>query len=79
MRMLVASDRQKAFVLMIKETTVADARSAGMTIEFVAMANLVPALSALYGSVDQLEHRQFRSSEPPFENSHTSTIAAHAA
>jgi hypothetical protein len=36
-----------------------------MTVEFVAVANLVPALGAFYGSIDQLKHRKFRSSEPP--------------
>ena len=64
---------------MIKEATVADTRPAGLTIEFVAVANLVPALSAFYSSIDQLKHRKFRSSEPPFENSHIHAIAAHAA
>ena len=62
--MLVAWNFQKASIFMIKETTVANARSAGMTIEFVAMANLVPALGAFYGSVNQLKHREFRSSKP---------------
>jgi hypothetical protein len=64
MKMLVAPISQKAFVFMIKETTVADARSAGLAIEFVAVANLVPALSAFYTSIDQLKHREFRTSEP---------------
>jgi hypothetical protein len=44
---------------MVKETTVAETRPAGMTIEFVAVANLVPALGAFYASVDQLKHREF--------------------
>ena len=57
MKMLVVWNGQKTFVFMIKEATVADTRPAGLTIEFVAVANLVPALSAFYGSVDQLEHR----------------------
>jgi hypothetical protein len=59
MKMLVAWNYQKASILMIKETTVADTRPAGLTIEFVAVANLVPALSAFYGSIDQLKHRHF--------------------
>jgi hypothetical protein len=54
--LLVASICQKAIVFMIKEATVADTRAAGVTIEFVAVANLVPALSAFYGSIDQLKH-----------------------
>jgi len=36
-----------------------------VTIEFLAVANLVPALTAFYGSIDQLKHRKFRSSDPP--------------
>jgi hypothetical protein len=47
-----------------------------MTVEFVAVANLVPALGAFYGSIDQLKHREFHSSEPPFENSHIHASAA---
>jgi len=47
-----------------------------VTIEFLAVANLVPALTAFYGSIDQLKHREFHSSEPPFENSHIHAIAA---
>ncbi|HET7006359.1 MAG TPA: hypothetical protein VFK65_12735 [Candidatus Binatia bacterium] len=54
---LVASTHHKAFVFMIKQATVADARSAGLTIEFIAVANLVPALGAFYGSIDHLKHR----------------------
>ena len=64
MKMLVAWNGQKASIFMVKETTVAETRPAGMTIEFVAVANLVPALSAFYASIDQLKHREFRSSEP---------------
>ena len=74
--LLVASISQKAFVFMIKEATVADTCPAGVTIEFVAVANLVPALGAFYGSIDQLKHREFHSSEPPFENSHIHPSAA---
>ncbi len=55
--LLVASICQKAFVFMIKEATVADTRPAGVTIEFIAVANLVPALGAFYGPIDPLKHR----------------------
>ena len=74
--LLVASISQKAFVFVIKEATVADTRPAGVTIEFVAVANLVPALSAFYGSIDQLKHQKFRFSQSPFKNSHIHAIAA---
>ena len=66
---------KRPFVFMIKEATVADTRPAGVTIEFVAVANLVPAFGAFYGSIDQLKHREFHSSEPP----QIHAIAAHAA
>jgi len=68
--LLVASISQKAFVFMIKEATVADTRPAGVTIEFVAVANLVPALGRILCSIDQLKHRDFRSSEPPSKKPH---------
>ena len=77
--LLVASIFQEAIVFMIKEATVADTRAAGVTIEFVAVANLVPALSAFYGSIDQLKHQKFRFSQPPFENSRIPPSAAPAA
>jgi len=54
---------------VIKETTVGDTRPAGLTVEFVTAANLVPAFAAFYGSIDQLKHREFRSAELPFESS----------
>jgi hypothetical protein len=57
--LLAASIFRKAFVFMIKQATVAETRPAGLTIEFLAVANLVPALTAFYGSIDQLKHRQF--------------------
>jgi len=75
MKMLVAWNGRKASIFMVKETTVAETRPAGMTIEFVAVANLVPALSAFYASIDQLKHREFRFSKPrPIY-----ALAAHAA
>jgi hypothetical protein len=68
MKMALVANCQNAFILVIKEATVADTRAAVMAIKFVAVANLVPALGALNGSIDQLKHRKFRSSVPPFEN-----------
>ena len=75
MKILVAWNVQTAFVFMIKETTVADTRPAALTIEFVAVANLVPALTAFYGSIDQLKHRVslFRAAPQIY------ALAAHAA
>ena len=54
---------------MIKYAAIANARAAVVAIEFVAMENLVPALGALNGSIDQLEHRRSRFSQPP-KNKH---------
>jgi hypothetical protein len=54
--LLIAWICQKAIVFMIKQATIADARPAGLTIEFIAMANLVPTLGAFYGSIDPLKH-----------------------
>ena len=45
-----------AFVLMVKHAIVTQTRAAIRTIEFVGMANLMPAFSAFYTSVDELEH-----------------------
>jgi hypothetical protein len=67
MNIALVGDCQTAFILVIKEATVADARAAVMTIKFIAMENLVPALGAFNGSIDQLKHRKSRSAEPPFE------------
>lgn len=50
---------------MSKDAIVADAGAAIVTIEFIAVANLVPAFSAFYGSIDELKHPPFRSSERP--------------
>ena len=41
---------------MSKDAIVADAGAATVTIEFIAVANLVPAFSAFYGSIDELKH-----------------------
>ena len=55
--LLIAWICQNAIVFMIKQATIADARPARLTVEFIAMANLVPALGAFYGSIDPLKHR----------------------
>jgi hypothetical protein len=64
MKISFFADRQRAFVFVIKYAPVANARAAVVAIEFVAMENLVPALGALNGSIDQLEHRRSRFSQP---------------
>jgi hypothetical protein len=42
---------------VIKQATLAQTGAASCTVEFVAVANVVPALTALYGSIDELKHR----------------------
>lgn len=41
---------------MVKQAIFAQTGAAGGTIEFVAVANVVAALTALYGSIDELKH-----------------------
>jgi hypothetical protein len=55
--LLVGSSCRQAFVFMIKQASIADTRTAGLTVEFVAMANLMPALGAFYSAIDHLKHR----------------------
>ena len=76
---LIASICREAFVFMIKQATVADARTAGLTIEFIAVANLVSALGAFYCSIDHLKHRKSQSSESPLANMHIFATTAPAA
>jgi len=44
---------------VIKQATLTQTGAASSTVEFVAVANFVPALTALYGSVDELKHANF--------------------
>lgn len=47
---------------MAKEATFTDTGAAILTIEFLAVANLVPAFTAFDGAIDQLKHLIFRAS-----------------
>jgi hypothetical protein len=51
--------RERAFLLVMKQATVAEAYVAKRTIELLTMENLIPALTAFYGSIDQLKHHRF--------------------
>jgi hypothetical protein len=42
---------------VIKQATLAQTGAARSTVEFVTVANVVPALTALYGSINELKHR----------------------
>ena len=57
----VPSNRQQAFILMVEQATFADTGAAVITVEFIAVANLIPAFTAFYGSIDELKHKRFRS------------------
>jgi hypothetical protein len=41
---------------VIKQATLAQTGTARSTVEFVAVTNVVPALTALYGSINELKH-----------------------
>lgn len=51
--------REGAFLLVMKQATVAEAHVAKRTIKLLTMENLIPALTAFYGSIDQLKHQAF--------------------
>jgi hypothetical protein len=51
--------REGAFLLVMKQATVAEAHVAKRTIKLLTMENLIPALTAFYGSIDQLKHHRF--------------------
>jgi len=55
----VRSTRLAAFVLVAQKAIFADAGAAGIAVEFIAVANLISAFSAFYGSVDELKHGIF--------------------
>jgi hypothetical protein len=56
---LILTHGEAAFVLMVKHATFAQTGAAGGAIEFVAVANVIAALTALYGSIDELKHPTF--------------------
>jgi hypothetical protein len=51
--------REGAFLLVMKQATVAETHVAERTIKLLTMENLIPALTAFYGSIDQLKHHRF--------------------
>jgi hypothetical protein len=44
---------------MVKQAAFAEARTAIITTELVAVPDVMPAFAALYGSVDDLKHQRF--------------------
>jgi len=52
---------------MMNEATFANTRATIVTIKFVAMANVIPAFTAFYGSIDELKHQNISLFELVFE------------
>jgi hypothetical protein len=50
---------------MVEHAAITEAGTTVTTGEFIAMANIMAALTAFYGSIDQLKHRNVLSSMPP--------------
>jgi len=44
---------------MVEHATITEAGTTVTTGEFIAMANIMAALTAFYGSIDQLKHQVF--------------------
>jgi hypothetical protein len=47
-----------AFMFMLEDTAFAQASSARRAVEFLAVANVMPAFAAFYGAIDILKHRR---------------------
>jgi hypothetical protein len=52
---------------VIKQATLTKTGAASRTVEFVAVANVVPASTALYAAVDELKHRKISLPDPAIE------------
>jgi hypothetical protein len=52
---------------VVKQATFAEASAAIITVELIAVPNVIPAFAAFYGSIDDLKHHTFRSSELAFK------------
>jgi hypothetical protein len=48
-----------AFLLVAKQTVIAETHAAESAIELLTMKNLVPAFAAFDSSIDQLKHQMF--------------------
>jgi hypothetical protein len=57
---LTLSNRETAFILVVKQAAFAKAGAAIIAIELVAVSNVIPAFAAFYGSIDELKHHTFR-------------------
>jgi len=52
------SNHSRTLILMSKNAAFTQTRAASETIELFAMADVVPAFTTLYGSIDVLKHRR---------------------
>jgi hypothetical protein len=57
---LTLSNRETAFILVMKQAAFAEAGAAIITTELISVSNVIPAFAAFYGSVDELKHQTFR-------------------
>jgi hypothetical protein len=56
---LTFSNRETAFILVVKQAAFAEAGAAIIATELVTVPDVIPAFAAFYGSVDELKHRRF--------------------
>jgi hypothetical protein len=52
------SNHSRTLILMSKNAAFTQTRAASETIELISMADVVPAFTTLYGSIDVLKHRR---------------------
>jgi hypothetical protein len=48
---------------VIKQAILAETGATGRAVEFIAVANVIPASTAFYGSIDELKHLNRRSAD----------------
>ena len=59
LRLKTLPRRMTAFLLMAKQTVIAETHAAERAIELLTMNNFVPAFAAFDSSIDQLKHPMF--------------------
>ena len=59
LRLETLSHHMTAFLLMAKQTAIAETHAAERAIELLTMKNFVPAFAAFDSSINQLKHQMF--------------------
>jgi hypothetical protein len=59
LRLKTLPNRMTAFLLMAKQTAIAETHRAERTVKLLTMKNFVPAFAAFDSSIDQLKHQIF--------------------